>query len=169
MFKEMGKTAVRSHLLAAVNTFVRSASKLSDVTRIALVGSLATPKANPKDADVLVYVADDIDLSKLARLGRQLKGTAQQINCGADIFLANEDCEYIGRTCHWRECHPGVRLSCHARNCGLRQFLYDDLDTLCLDSKLIAEPPLDLWPKVIKRTPLPQDVREILLSSTHSN
>ena len=155
---------VRSELLAAVNTFVRSASKLRGVARIALVGSLTTPKPNPKDADVIVYVADEMELSTLARIGRQLKGTAQQINCGADIFLANPNGEYIGRICHWKECRPGVRIRCYALNCGLRPHLYDDLDTLCLDSSLIAEPPLDLWPKVIERAGLPPDVRKFLLS-----
>ncbi len=63
----------RSHLLAAVAAFVQSVSKLSGVTRIALVGSLTTPKPSPKDADVIVYVADEMELSTLARIGRQLR------------------------------------------------------------------------------------------------
>jgi len=158
---------VRSQLLAAVHEFVRSASRLSGVQRIALIGSLATAKANPKDADVLVTVVDEMDLTTLAKLGRRLKGTTQQINHGADIFLASPRGEYIGRTCHWKDCRPGIRLSCDARNCGLRSFLHDDLDAVCLDSHLITAPPLELWPKVIERSPLPSDVREILLSSSH--
>jgi len=157
------ENAVRSQLLAAVHEFVRSASRLSGVQRIALIGSLATAKTNPKDADVLVTVSDDMDLKSLAKLGRCLKGTAQQINHGADIFLANPKGEYIGRTCHWKECAPGIRLSCDARNCGLRSFLHDDLETVCLDSVLIAAPPLEIWPQVIERSPLPADVREFLL------
>jgi len=163
----MERKAVRSQLLAAVDEFVRSASKLCGVTRIALIGSLATSKANPKDADLLVNVADEMDLSPLAKLGRRLKGTAQQINRGADIFLANSKGEYIGRTCHWKECRPGIRLSCRARHCGLRHYLYDDLDVVCLRSELIAEPPLELWPQVIERAALPPDVRKFLVSPLH--
>jgi len=154
---------VRSQLLAAVREFVRSASRLSGVQRIALIGSLATTKADPKDADVLVTVTDEMDLTTLAKLGRRLKGTAQQFNHGADIFLANPKGSYIGRTCNWKDCRPGVRMSCDARNCGLRSFLHDDLETVCLDSHLISAPPLELWPHVIERSPLPADVRETLL------
>jgi len=159
--------AIRSHLIAAVHEFVRSASRISGVQRVALIGSLATAKANPKDADVLVTVVDEVDLTSLAKYGRRLKGTAQQINHGADIFLANAKGEYIGRICQWKDCRRGVRLSCDARNCGLRPFLHDDLDTVCLDAHLIASPPLELWPKVIERSSMPSDVRETLLSSSH--
>jgi hypothetical protein len=41
---------VRLQLLAAVHEFVRSASKLSGINRMALIGSLTTPKTNPNDA-----------------------------------------------------------------------------------------------------------------------
>ena len=44
----------RRHLLRAVLAFVGAASSLPGVRRIALVGYLATDKAVPKDADVLV-------------------------------------------------------------------------------------------------------------------
>jgi hypothetical protein len=51
---------------------------------------------------------------------------------------------------------------------GLRSFLHDDLDTVCLDSHLITAPAAGkLWPQVIERSPLPSDVRETLLSSGH--
>jgi hypothetical protein len=49
------------------------------ILRIALLGSLATDKPVPKDADVLATI-DATDLSSLARFGRRLKGTAQMIN-----------------------------------------------------------------------------------------
>jgi predicted nucleotidyltransferase len=160
---------VRSKLLTAVHEFLRSASRLSGVRRIALIGSLTTVKTNPKDADVLVTVAEEMDLTQLAKLGRRLKGSAQQINHGADIFIANPNGQYIGRTCHWKDCRPGVRVSCDARNCGLRPFLHDDLDTICLDSHLIAAPPMELWPQVIERSPAPPDVRETLLSPLRLN
>jgi predicted nucleotidyltransferase len=74
-----------------VLTFVRSARSTPGVLRIALLGSLATDKPVPKDADVLVSIDPDVDLDPLARLGRRLQGTAQTINLGADIFLADAD------------------------------------------------------------------------------
>src|ERR1700747_2366324 len=107
------------------------------VRRIALLGSLATAKAIPKDVDLLVTVERAMDLSPLARAGRRLKGLAQTINLGADIFLADTAGHYLGRICHYRECHP--RVACRAQHCGLRTHLNDDLHivTLCLRRRLL--------------------------------
>jgi predicted nucleotidyltransferase len=49
-----------------VLTFVRSARSTPGVLRIALLGSLATDKPVPKDADVLVSIDADVDLDPLA-------------------------------------------------------------------------------------------------------
>ena len=87
----------RRHLLQAVLAFVRAASSCPGVLRIALVGSLATDKAIPKDADVLVSIDASMDLDQLARIGRRLKGAGQTINLGGDVFLADETGRYIGR------------------------------------------------------------------------
>ena len=99
--------STRMFLLAEVRHFVERARGCPGVRRIALVGSLVTDKEDPKDADVLVEVDDDADLTALAAAGRKLKGRAQSRNKGADIFLADPSGNYIGRTCHWRECYPG--------------------------------------------------------------
>jgi hypothetical protein len=58
---------------------------------------------------------------------------------------------------------PGIRLSCDALHCGLRPFLHDDLATIQLDRALIAAPPLDIWPTVVIRTALPDDVLQGLV------
>jgi hypothetical protein len=113
-----------------VLTFVGSARSTPGVLRIALPGCLATDKPLPKDADVLVTIDAAIDLHPLARLGRRLKGTAQTINLGADIFLADAAGRYMGRICHYRECRP--RMACRALSCGLRQHLNDDLQIVTL-------------------------------------
>jgi hypothetical protein len=76
------------------------------------MGSLVTSRAIPKDADVLVTINGTMDLGQLARAGRRLKGSAQTINLGADIFLADVTGRYLGRICHYRECHP--RVACLA-------------------------------------------------------
>ena len=96
----------RPHLLGAVLAFARAARSTPGVLRIALLGSLATDKPIPKDADVLVTIDATMDLDSPARLGRRLKGTAQTINLGADVFLADAAGRYIGRICHYRECRP---------------------------------------------------------------
>ncbi len=62
---------IRAHLLAGALLFVQAAAILPGVSRIALLGSLTTTKASPKDIDLLVTVADDADLTQLAALGRK--------------------------------------------------------------------------------------------------
>jgi hypothetical protein len=132
------------------------------VRRIALLGSLATAKAIPKDVDFLVTVEPAIDLSQLACTGRRLKGLAQAINLGADIFLADTAGHYLGRICHYRECHP--RIACRAQHCGLRTHLNDDLHVVTLSKNLLASPPIELWPKVVRRLAVPEDLEDILLT-----
>jgi hypothetical protein len=139
----------RGPLLLAVRSFVRAARDCRGVLRIALVGSLTTTKAIPKDADVLVTIDNAMDLAELARAGRRLKGFAQAINLSADIFLADEGGRYLGRICHYRECHP--RMACLAQHCGRREHLNDDLHVVTLSKELLAAPPVDLWPNVVRR------------------
>jgi hypothetical protein len=155
--------STRARLIAEVLTFVRAASQLPGVLRIALIGSLTTDEPDPKDADMLVTVTDDADLRPLATLGRKLAGHAQGFNRGGDVFLANPRGYYLGRTCPWRDCRPGIRLSCDALHCGQRPYLHDDLATIKLDQHLIAAPPLELWPQVVARVPIPQDVEQNLI------
>jgi predicted nucleotidyltransferase len=160
---------IRAVLLAEVRQFIERTRFFPGVRRIALIGSLATHKDDPKDADVLVTVDDDADLSQLATAGRRLKGHAQSRNSGADIFLADPGGNYIGRICHWRDCRPGIRASCDARHCGRRAFLHDDLDNITLDSSLIKLPPLELWPKIVRRVEIPSDVETQLVQPIEMN
>lgn len=127
------------------------------------MGLLATPKVTPKDADVLVSVASDCELDRVAKAGRALKGHAQTRNSGADIFLASPDGQYIGCTCGWRECRPGIRVACRALHCGEVQFLNDYLQVVSPAPTLIAAPPIDLWPHVVCRLDVPADVEQWLL------
>jgi hypothetical protein len=100
---------IRAHLLAGVLAFTQAARRTPGVARIALIGSLATDKREPKDADVLVTVADDADLTLLAAHGRKLLGHGQSRNHGGELFLANPRGTYLGRTCPWTDCRPGIR------------------------------------------------------------
>lgn len=154
---------LRSFLVTAACGFVIGAAKLPGIIRIAMLGSLLTTKTNPKDADLLITVEDEADLAKLASAARKLKGRAQTRKRGADIFLANGSSSYLGRICHWRECARGVRMACKAQHCGRREFLHDDLHVLNLAPSLVASPPLELWPHVVRRVELPPDVEELLL------
>jgi len=151
----------RQKLLAHLPWFVRSVAKLEGVRRISILGSITTEKEKPKDIDFLVMVEDTAELEPLARLGRRLKGRTGSEGGGADIFLTDTRGNYIGRTCSWKECRPGVRRSCFALNCGQREYLYDDLQKITLSKKTIAGA-LQLWPKLEKRVGLPCDLEKVL-------
>ena len=163
-YEDLTPRELRAKLLAFVSEFVVRAQRLDGVERIALLGSMLTPKANPKDVDVLVTIAAACDLAPLAVLSRRLQGRAQGLNRGADVFLASPAAEYLGRTCHWRECRPGLRASCDAAYCGARPHLHDDLGTIVLPTALVREPPVELYPVVVIRAVLPYDVTSWLQS-----
>jgi predicted nucleotidyltransferase len=150
------------HLFDAVLAFVRATRSMPGILRIALLGSLATDKPVPKDADVLVTIDPAMGLAPLARLGRRLQGTAQTINLGADIFLADATGRYLGRICHYRECWR--RVACRALNCGLRQHLNDDLHLVTLSPTLVGAPPIELWPHVVARCTVPAGTQALLVA-----
>jgi len=152
----------RHFLLHEVRRFCSIASKIPGVEKISLVGSLTTNKNNPKDADLVVVVSKNIDWEKLATAGRKIKGKAQSRNLGADIFLTDENGRYLGRTCSWRECH--VRVACRGNQCHLGTYLCDDLQVVNLDENLVLQPPLDLWPNIVQRDKLPNDVEAVLIN-----
>lgn len=149
---------IRAVLIAEAFRFIGRAASIPGVSRIALIGSLTTDKADPKDVDILVTIDDDADLTALATATRKLKGAMQAHGKGADVFLANPAGRYIGRICHWRECGIGIRTSCDARHCGRRHFLHDDLNDITLGARLVEEPPLEVWPSVICRQLVPSDL-----------
>jgi hypothetical protein len=154
--------AVRALLIAEAFRFIDTICPMPGIERIALVGSLTTDKPDPKDADLLVTVADHLNLTALATESRRLKGRAQTKNRGADIFLANPAGEYIGRICHWRECAPGIRMSCDAQHCGKRMYLHDDMDAVHLSSQLVTNPPIQVWPRVEYSGNVPADLMPFL-------
>lgn len=141
----------RAFLIAEVFRFIERIVGTPGVKRIAMLGSLLSSKDNPKDLDILITIDTEINLTALAKSARRLKGIAQSKNKGADLFLANSVGQYIGRICHWSRCGPRFRVTCDARNCGLREYLHDDLDDLNLDPLLVKEPPLEIWPTVVYR------------------
>ena len=153
---------IREILLDAAVGFVQSAARLAAVRRIAVIGSIMTERPRPKDIDLLVYVANDADLGPLATLARRLIGRLQSQCSGADVFLADEDGHYLGRTCLWKVCRPGVRASCDALHCGRRPYLHNDLNTVRLDDAVITAPPLDIGPLVVRRSQIPADVERFV-------
>jgi hypothetical protein len=159
-----GTETVRTQLLIATVPFVLAASAIQGVKRVALIGSLATTKADPKDVDLLLTVEETMDLEELATAGRKLRGRVTALthaNLGADLFLASPRHRYLGRLCQHKECF--YRVSCEAAHCARRPYLRDDLHSVTLERALVVAPPLDLWPTIIARVAVPPDVEQHLL------
>jgi hypothetical protein len=163
----MSERTLRERFLDEAARFVRAASTIPDVRRIALIGSILTEKVNPKDIDLLVTITNEADLAPLARHARRLQGTLQGLNRSADVFLADEAGRYLGRTCSWRDCRPGVRQACDALHCGRRPYLHDDLGTVNLKASTIAAARLEVWPHVLHVGRVPADVERFLAALEH--
>jgi predicted nucleotidyltransferase len=158
----MREPTIRERFLNEAARFIRSASVIPGVQRVALIGSILTDKPNPKDIDLLVTVSDDADLAPLALCARRLQGTLQGLNHTADVFLMDEHGTYLGRTCYWRDCRPGIRRACDALHCGRRPYLHDDLATITLDVAAIRSRLVQVWPNVDRRGHVPADVEHLL-------
>ncbi|MFZ1289435.1 MAG: hypothetical protein WAR79_05065 [Melioribacteraceae bacterium] len=159
----------RENLIALVLDFMLSCMKINGVQRIAIIGSLISEKVKPKDVDLLVNISDELDLTHLAKISRRLIGKSGALSSGADIFLVNTQNEYLGRICLWKDCRPGVRLSCDAQNCGKRKYLHDDLETIKLRNDIIDNPSLIIFPNVIRNKPIPNDVENGIINRLINN
>src|SRR5688572_13971519 len=163
----MGERSIRERFLDEAARFIRTAGGIPGVRQIALIGSIVTDKPNPKDIDLLVTVTDDADLAPLALCARRLQGRLQGLNHTADVFLVDEHGRYLGRTCRWRECRPGIRRACEALHCGRRPYLYDDLATITLKAATIANARVHAWPAAKHSGPIPADVARFLEALHH--
>lgn len=78
----------RQHLLDRAVTAVHQIRGMAGVERIALIGSITTPKKEPPDIDLLVIISTSRVVPEIAAAGRKFQGHAQHIDRGAEIFLA---------------------------------------------------------------------------------
>lgn len=152
----------RELLLMLVVDFVRSARQVRGVSRISLIGSVATDEDRPKDVDLLVCIGEDVDLARLARFSRRLQGRAQSMGLGSDVFLCDDHGMYLGRVCPWKQCGPRYRASCDALSCGVREYLHDDFGDIELDVEDVKRRAVELWPEKRSEIDVPPDVQAVL-------
>ena len=157
----------RQNLIKFVLDFVLSCKEIEGVDRISIIGSLISSKVKPKDVDFLITISDDLDLTHLAKISRRLQGKSGGLTGGADIFLANRNNEYLGRICIWKDCRPGVRMSCDADNCGGRKYLHDDLSVIKITKEVVEKPSLILYPNLVRNMSVPEDVEEELIKKIY--
>jgi len=57
-----------------------------------------------------------------------------------------------------------MRARCNALYCRRRPYLHDDWEAVRLDETLIAAPPIELWPEIVARVPVPEDIEQDLIA-----
>jgi hypothetical protein len=88
-----------AELLAGLVRLVQGARTIPGVCQISPVAPIRRRRRILRTSTCWWWCSDGADLVLLARHARRLQGHAQSLNRGADVFLANERSEYIGRTC----------------------------------------------------------------------
>lgn len=153
-------------MLEVLSRFLPALVVLPSIERIGLTGSIATPKKEPKDIEVVVCTKEGADLTQLATTYRKMSGRLQSTGRGTvDIFIF-ENGSYIGRPCPCRECAPGIRQSCTADHCGLRPYLRDDLSVVELYPTTLTRLPVQLHPDGWFLDDVPDDVKEFVRRNT---
>ena len=69
----------------------------------------------------------------------------------------------------WCRIEEAKRALCRALHCGYRQHLNDDLQVVTLDPALIASPPIELWPRIVRRVAVPADTEALLVTALEND
>jgi hypothetical protein len=96
----------------------------------------------------------------------QPRFTACRTTPCAVIFFADHSGDYIGRICHYRECH--ARALCQAQHCGRRNHLNHDLHVVTLSREPIVAPLVELWPRVVDASACLLTLKNFCLPSWNS-
>jgi len=56
-------------------------------------------------------------------------------------------------------------MACNGKQCVEGTYIQDDFDEVCLSRDVVERPPIELWPQVVRRIPVPTDVEEQLIQS----
>ena len=147
----------RRALLLAVCSFVRAARICPGVRRIALMGSLVTNKPIPKDADVLVTIDDTTDLTGLARAASAPQGVCSNHQPSSLMRLGVTSDAFASIASAIRAWHASPSIADAAPTSTMTH-------VVTLSKELLAAPPIDLWPDVVRRLKVPPDVDALLLT-----
>ena len=157
----MPTSATRSAFIRNALEFAEKISRQKGVQRIAIVREITKPIREPEILCLLVTIDEEAPIKPIADIGRKLKGRMVSMPnaAGADVFLANEAHEYLGRTCSYRECHP--RVACEGSQC-YGTYIANDFHVFTPGPEVIQSPPVEVYPQVVIRERIPDDLRRAL-------
>ncbi len=102
----------KQQIKTAVDRFLELAKPCEDIIEIAQFGSSVTEKEEPRDFDLMVFIADNSCIPYISLCARK----TSNIFHAHDVSVFDKDRKYLGRACYRKEC-PGTVNDCYI--CGL--------------------------------------------------
>lgn len=96
----------------AIDHFLELAKPCVDIIEIAQFGTSITEKEEPRDFDLMVFIADSACIPYVSLCARK----TSHIFHAHDVFVFDKNKKYLGRACYRKEC-PGIVAVCYL--CGL--------------------------------------------------
>lgn len=157
----MPTNPIREAFIKNALEFAEQLSRKEGVRRVAIVREITQPVKKPHILCLLVTIGEEAPVKPIADVGRKLTGRMLSMpeSVGSDVFLANEQHEYLGRTCNYRECHP--RAACRGGQC-YGTYICNDFHIFTLEKEVIESPPVEVFPRVVIRDRIPDDLRQAL-------
>lgn len=102
----------KQQIKSAVDRFLELAKQCEGIIEIAQFGSSVTEKEEPRDFDLMVFIADSSCIPYVSQCARK----TSHIFHAHDVFVFDKNRNYLGRACYRKEC-PGTVNDCYI--CGL--------------------------------------------------
>jgi hypothetical protein len=139
----------RERLLKAGKDFAGKLEALPSVIEVLLIGSLATNDIYPYDIDLVVFLNNFGDISRIAKSARQIT----PIYHGWEVFVIShdfdtqdihpKDLQYRGRICKRKRC-PSTSIDCTVFRCGEIKHI-QVLSDFTFDPKIFLSSPFKLF------------------------
>ncbi|MBA7669319.1 hypothetical protein ES703_77449 [subsurface metagenome] len=123
----------------AINTFIELTKVIDSIIEIVLFGSLIKEKRVVNDIDLMVFIENTNDISKIAKARRKVSGSCY---IGLDVFILTKKGQYLGNICHRKNC-PTMSVDCQVYGCGDIKYIrrYPDYN---FDLKIISNDKIKL-------------------------
>lgn len=126
--------------LTAAKEFADKARRLSTITEVAIVGSVADGDANPSDIDLALIIRSLDEISAIGKYARQMS----KYHNAWEVFVFDQSLYYLGRVCHRRE-YPGGSVDCSVEGCGTHPHLRINADFEYNEKTFFGSPIDVLW------------------------
>jgi len=129
------------HFRNCAKEFCKKVQEFSNVSEVAIIGSVAGNDPYPNDIDIAIILRNFDGIVTIARYARQMSSYYP----GWEVFVFNENLEHFGRICHSKEC-PAQSAECFIEDCGKIPHLKIISDFIYNEKKFFSSPFVILYP-----------------------